>query len=168
MKNIFTDAWEGLKNIFTDAWEGLKSAVGLGGKRGGMLGFDTGIPGINFGGFHDGGLIKAHSGLFVGPSLKSDERKVIVKINEGILNDYNGMKAIGGEDGLNFANRNGYLPNSGKTEIHNTYQQQMNFEVVVDRDGNVMKLTRTQARNLARTLDPMFKEMQRNGELSFA
>ncbi|HBA27343.1 MAG TPA: hypothetical protein DCY98_08135 [Nitrospinae bacterium] len=163
LKNIFTDAWEGLKNIFTDAWEGLKSAVGLGGGGSGLPGIGDVFHG--FGLWHEGGLLKkAHSGMY----LKDDEVPIIAQVGEGILNKYNGIRAIGGEAGLNYANRYGSLPNSGKTENNITYHQQMNFEVVVDKDGNVLKLTRTQARNLARTLDPMFKEMQRNGELSFA
>ncbi|MBI3582372.1 MAG: hypothetical protein HY096_00295 [Nitrospinae bacterium] len=173
--------WDGIKGVagligkaIADAWEGIKNALGFGGGSGGIGGVISGVSNFvnnafhGFGLWHDGGLIKAHSGLFIDPSLKSNERKIIVKVNEGILNDYNGMKAIGGETGLNFANRYGYLPNSGKTETNITQHVTQHFQVVVDKDGNVMKLTRIQARNLARTLNPMFKEMQRNGELSFA
>lgn len=114
-------------------------------------------------GYHSGGPIKAHSGMY----LEKNEVPFIGLIGEGVLNAYNGMKAIGGEVGLNFANRYGSLPGGGGSTQNITQNYNYNFEVVVDKDGNVMKLTRTQAKNLARTLDPVFKEMKRNRELSF-
>ena len=82
--------------------------------------------------FHTGGMIpKAHTGLFLGSPLASYEVPIIAKVGEGILNDYNGMKAIGGEAGLNYANRTGKFPGQGGNVDSRSYSYSVSIPVTI-------------------------------------
>lgn len=109
---MFSRAWKDLKNIFSDAWKGFKNIFsGINWPK-----LDFSWPKIDWPSiqikFHDGGMIgKAHSGAYINNgTLAADEVPIIAKVGEGVLNDYNGMKAIGGEAGLNYINKTGTLP----------------------------------------------------------
>lgn len=72
---------------------------GLGGLFGGIGGFFGRL-------FHEGGAVKAHSGMYVRAhnGLAVDEVPIIAQTGEGILNR-RAMQSIGGEQGLNRLNR---------------------------------------------------------------
>ena len=77
---------------------------------------------------HDGGMIRSFG---ISPSLAPNEVPMITKVGEGILNDYNGMKAIGGEAGLNYANKTGKFPGQGGNVDSRSYSYSVSIPVTI-------------------------------------
>lgn len=118
--------WDAIKGLPGMIWDAIK---GLFGGGGGGVDWDP-----THWSFHSGGMIpKAHDGLFLGSSLASYEVPIIAKVGEGILNDYNGMKAIGGEAGLNYANKTGRMMGGGSV----VYNYSVSPQVTIHTKGEV-------------------------------
>ena len=132
--DIYDAAEEAVEDTYKFIGNGLSHLLaGLGGGSSDTGGDILGTLIAPFSGlslFHDGGIIRAHSGMFLGEKLASDEIPIIAQSGEGVLNRYNGMAAIGGEAGLNRANRTGKMAGGGDSNVS------LSFDVTVNTSGD--------------------------------
>jgi hypothetical protein len=106
----------GLRDEITEFTDLMKSSkyfqLTEAGKKVREEGFKTAISPWNPLNRHSGGMIpRYHNGL------APDERQAILKAGEGVLNDYAGVPAAGGPDGIKALNEGKPLPSSG-TQIN--------------------------------------------------
>ena len=132
--DIFFDGMKGELKSLGDYWTAFSTAVkrqiadmaaswvmsGLFGKSkdgggGGLLGKGIGLLGNLFTSFHDGGLVKMHSGG------QASSGVAVLKEKEFVIQD-SSTRSLG-TTGLNYANKTGKWPQSGGnvTNIHHSY-----------------------------------------------
>jgi len=105
-----------------------------------------------------GSAIKAHAGMFIGPSLAADEVPIIGRIGESILNP-NATAAIGGEKGVNALNSGQGV---GDTHYHMEWRPQHAF---VEESGRV--IDRMQSELIRQKVGGVYKTINKNAVPGF-
>ncbi len=149
MQKLWKNVWQSILKSVLDALAQMLVKIAI--VKAAQAAISIGSGGFLGGVFHDGGIVRAHSGMAVG--LKNDEIPIIAQTGEGILSR-KGMQNLGGPGVLNALNRG-----TGQTSTTNTTYNEYNFYVEnMNTDDTPEYIANIMQDNQDRLIGPQFQE----------